>query len=132
MKTTKLLLLTVLGILTLFITVSCTEENVLDSFEKEVSVFNDTSYTTNSLDPSIESINELGYYENISPILKLSDTENELIIFNELRLEVIDLHEQIITERDKIKDSTQNIREIISILKEKLYLIRRRYNHTSF
>jgi len=123
MKATKLLLITIIGILTLFLTVSCTEENILDSFEKEVSIFNDTSYTFNSLDPSIESINELSYQKNSSPILKLSDTENELIVFNELRLEVIDLHDQIVLERDKIKDSVQDSREIISVLKEKNYVL---------
>ncbi len=125
MKTTKRFLLVALGFLTLFMTVSCTENNTLDSFIAELNSFNDSEIISN--DNSLESndgfINVLSFKETASPVIELSDTQNDLITFNELRLQVIDLHDQIAIEKEKIKDTSSNIREIVSILKEKNYIL---------
>jgi hypothetical protein len=129
MKTSKYLAVILLSVLTLFITVSCSENQFLDSVLKAVSEVSETtdSLANNTLSNEDNLSNDLSYLDSDIVIITLSDSEettpNELVRFNQLRLEIMSLHDQIKIERDNIKVSYNSIKSSIIELRNLNYTI---------
>ncbi|MBN2540498.1 MAG: hypothetical protein JXB08_03115 [Bacilli bacterium] len=125
MKTTKIVLLGFLAIMTLFAAVSCTEQTILDQFLKAANQMETTSvvYTSDSLTEEDGVSSAVSYKEDGTSIITLSETTNDLITFNELRLDILDLHDQIVLQREGIRALTESIREEINTLKDAGYVL---------
>jgi len=125
MKLSKILMIVFLGVVTLFATVSCAETNVLNTLLRTTTTFKDTSitYSSNSLETEDGVATKLQYEMSDSNLMLLSDTQSDLITFNELRLQIIDLHEQIVSERESIKETATSIRETVQTLKDMNYVL---------
>ncbi len=125
MKTTKLVLLGFLGIFTLFAAVGCTEQSVLDQFIK---VANDVesssvSYSEESLSSEDGIVSETSLEVSEYSIVQLSETSSDLIAFQELRLEILDLHDQIVVQREAIQALMDSIRTQAQAIKDAGYVL---------
>ncbi|XMB72441.1 hypothetical protein RJI07_00720 [Mycoplasmatota bacterium WC30] len=122
MKTTKIIKIAGLAILTLFSAVSCSEYSVLDNLLRATNNINSVSesYATET---AVGTVEELAFSDINYEVMELSESTNDLILFNELRLELIGLHEQIIEQRDIIRDYRDSIRNSIETIRENQYMI---------
>jgi len=125
MKISKIIMIVFLGVVTLFATVSCAETNVLNTLLRTTTTFKDTSitYSSNALETEDGLSTKLQLELSDTNVMLLADTQNDLITFNELRLQIIDLHEQIVSERESIKETATSIRETVQTLKDMNYVL---------
>ncbi len=126
MKTIKTILLGVMGILTLFATVSCAEASILDDLLKATGNIETVAvtYSQESLTDADGVASEVAYIEYEYEVMLLAETDdNPLITFNELRLELIALHEELIGVREEIRTYAESIRTSVSALKEMEYIL---------
>lgn len=124
MKKSNLVLTLLLLVLTVFMFVSCdTNSTFMSSIINQADNFNTVSesYDTNQ-NNNIENI-QLSAVTNISySPEELTDTEN-LIGFNEGRLELISIHEEILIEVETIKTLFDSIKTKANSIKEKEYVL---------
>lgn len=125
MKISKIIMIVFLGVVTLFATVSCAETNVLNTLLRTTTTFKDTSitYSSNALETEDGLSTKLQLELSEPNVMLLADTQNDLTTFNELRLQIIDLHEQIVSERESIKETATSIRETVQTLKDMNYVL---------
>lgn len=126
MKTFRTILLTILGFMTLFATVSCTEGTVLDDLLKATANLENTAtaYTEDSLTADDALATSVSYeVEGYSLILLDETVDNPLITFNELRLELISLHDDLVDARESIRTYAESIRASVTTLKEMDYVL---------
>ena len=125
MKIKKLLLIALIGVLTLFAAVSCTEDSFLNEILKITSNMNDTvdDYSKETLSDADGDIQEVAFTEGDYQIITLSDTTNNVVLFNRLRLEIMTYHDLIVEQREMIRTQFQGIREDVGTLKEMNYII---------
>ena len=56
-------------------------------------------------------------------IVQLSETSSDLIAFQELRLEILDLHDQIVVQREAIQALMDSIRTQAQAIKDAGYVL---------
>ncbi|MCK4551821.1 MAG: hypothetical protein KAU02_02805 [Tenericutes bacterium] len=125
MKIKKLVLLVFLTAFTLFATVSCNSSSILNDILRvgndfKVSAVDYSSSTLESEDGGTETIY---YSDNDYQVMILSDTDNTLRTFNELRLEIISIHETLVIERELIYNNYMSIKDSVSSLKELNFIV---------
>ncbi len=122
MKTNKLFLVAALLVLTLFTAVSCTEYSVLDSLLKATSNIDNVtnSYDSETIDDNVQV---LAFSETEYEVKKLAESTSDLVIFNELRLELINLHEQILEQRYLLVNGRDSIRSSVETIKTNQYIV---------
>lgn len=126
MKSKKLLLTLLLGVFTLFAFVSCAEDtsllnNLLKATEQVTQVTNTYDSTENESAIEVKALS-LTLTEN--QFIPLADsTDNELVRFNELRLELLEIHGDILDERDAILILVESIQNSVAMLKDKEYIL---------
>lgn len=126
MKSKKLLLTVFLGIFTVFAFIGCQESNSL--FNSLLRTTQQVSDVTNAYD-SVENesaieVEELSFTLEENQFITLADTnENDLVRFNELRLELLDIHSNILTERDALIVVIESIQNSVALLKDKGYVL---------
>lgn len=125
MKIKKLIFVAVISIVSLFAFVSCGEYSVLNDLLRVTNNFQTASVTitSNALTDADGSASELAFTEEVPPLLKLSETTDQLVEFNELRLEIIRLHEELLLQRESIQTIRASIRSSVEQLKELNYII---------
>lgn len=126
MKTTKFLLLGLLGLLTVFAFVGCSSSDLtLLALERTATTIEQTSvdYTKNTLTDKDNTSIELSFSFDEPVAMNLAEVENPLMTFNTLRLEIIQLHEQLISERESIRAYAESIRASVSTLREQNYVL---------
>jgi len=65
----------------------------------------------------------LNYFIDSTPVITLSDTENILVTFNELRLELIEAHETNVGEIETLRAYAESIRTSAESLSELGYVL---------
>jgi len=112
-------------LLIMFAFVGCTESNVLDSLIKATGDMETVAveYSADTLTANDGLVVETAYSVNEYQVVLLADTENLLITFNELRLELIALHEEIVGVREEIRTYAESIRASVETLKEMEYVL---------
>jgi len=125
MKTIKRITVATLMLLIMFAFVGCTESNVLDSLIKATGDMETVAveYSADTLTANDGLVVETAYSVNEYQVVLLADTENLLITFNELRLELIALHEEIVGVREEIRTYAESIRASVETLKEMEYVL---------
>ncbi len=132
MKITKIIAIALLSILTVFATVGCTDSYILDNFLRVTDNMKNASvtYTESSLaeeettievvmEPSGYQVETLGYHEAI----ELTEVTDDLTQFNELRLEIIALHDELILVRDQIQSLAESIRISVETIQKMGYVL---------
>ena len=125
MKTKKLFLLAFLTAFTLFATVSCSSSSILNDILKVGSDFrvSAVNYSSNTLESEDGGTETLYYLDGDYQVMVLSDTDNTLRTFNELRLEIISIHETLVIERELIYNNYMSIKTSVSSLKELNFIV---------
>jgi len=124
MKTKKIILSISLVLIALFSFVGCTENSLLDSLVKQSESMTATasSYQSEDVDSDVEllSLSNENYY-----VLTLSedDEPNYFILANELRLELIALHNEIVVEVDTIKTTVESIKTSVFSIQERSFVL---------
>lgn len=127
MKLKKYLLVALLAVLTLFVAVGCDSQNsILDDF-LQVSQDVDSAteqYASKDLTEE-DTVEALALSDNDYRIMTLSDDQEptDLQRFNELRLEIKALHDQLVEVRGSIRTSYASIRNSVRTFKELGYVV---------
>ncbi len=125
MKIKKILLLVLVTVFTLFAAISCSEDLLLNQVLRVTTNINDASiqYTQNALTDEDGGVESLSVLSQEFSIITLSDTTNNFVLFNELRLEIIDLHEQLVSERELLRSHFRDIKDNVTTLKEMSFVL---------
>jgi len=126
MKTFKKILLLTIGILVTFVTVSCTENSVLDDLLATTLNLESTAevYAGDNLTEADGIETELSSSVQEYSVTLLTETlDNPLITFSELRLELIGLHQELLVTREEIHTYAESIRNSIQALKAMNYVL---------
>lgn len=124
MKKSKIVLTLLLVLTAVFMFVSCdANSSLLDSLVNEADNFNTVSQSYNSNENnSIEDI-QLSAVSNMSYTPMELSVSDDLISFNEKRLELIDIHEEILVEIETIKALFESIKTKAETLSDKEYVL---------
>ncbi len=125
MKIKKLLFVAFISVVSLFAFVSCSEYSVLNDVLRITKNVEETSVTvtSNTLTEEDGSANELSFTSETLPVMKLSETTSELVQFNELRLEIIRIHGELLLQREAIQTTRESIRSNVEQIKELNYIL---------
>ena len=126
MKLKKILLVAILALFTLVAAVGCDAQDLfLNQVIRETSNLDSTTeaYASKTITEADGGVTALSLSYNEPTIITLSDDSNDFVRFNDLRLELIDLHDQLINVRESIKTKFNSIRTSASTLKEINYVI---------
>ena len=125
MKIRKLFLLAFITAFTLFAAVSCDSSSVLNDILRAGSNFNVSAanYIQSTLEAEDGGTETLYFSDGNYQVIQLSDTDNTLRTFNELRLEVVSIHEALVIERELIYNNYMSIKASVSSLKELNFIV---------
>lgn len=126
MKKGKLVLTVLVSFIALFMFVGCTENSALmNSLIRTSENFKAVSYAYDSIESEsinnveLTSLSQKEYY-----IIELSDEgTNDIILFNEKRLELIDIHQEILIEIENIKALVDSIKTKAQTIRDNQYIL---------
>ena len=124
MKTYRIILLSLVGLLAVFALAGCSGSFVLTQLVQATDSIDQTSETYQNVSiTEQDSMTELNYFIDSTTVITLSDTENILVTFNELRLELIEAHETNVGELETLRAYAESIRTSAESLSELGYVL---------
>lgn len=124
MKTKKIIISISLVFIALFAFVGCTESSLLNSLVRSSNTMASqaSSYETEQIDNNVELLS-LSNESMVVMTLSEDETPNYFILANELRLELIALHNEILVEVESIRTTVDSIRTSVQSIQERSFVL---------